>query len=66
MTSNLLVQVVEISLEEDNCAQFFYQGNSSFFQEEGINGYTPSERGTSSLKEVICEQSVQFRDGLAT
>jgi hypothetical protein len=32
MTSNLLVQVVEISLEKENCAQFLYQRYSSFFK----------------------------------
>jgi hypothetical protein len=65
MTSDVLVQVVEISLEEDNCVKFLYQRDSRFFQEEGIDGYTPSKRGISSLKGNIFEQSVQFRNGLA-
>jgi hypothetical protein len=65
MTSNVLVQVVEMTLENDNCAQFLYQCYSSFFQEEGIDGYMPSKRRISSSKWDICEQSIQFRNGLA-
>jgi hypothetical protein len=32
MTSKILVQVVEIVLEKDNCLQFLYQRYSSFFK----------------------------------
>jgi hypothetical protein len=55
MTSNVLVQIVEIPLVEDNCAQFLYQSYSSFIQEQGIDGYTPSERRISSLQWDVCE-----------
>jgi hypothetical protein len=41
MTSNVLVQIVKIALEKENCAQFLYQLYSSFLQEQGIDGYTP-------------------------
>jgi hypothetical protein len=64
MTSNVLVQIFEITLEKEDCAQFLYQCYSIFFQEEGIDGYTPSERRISSLKWDISEQSIQFHNGL--
>jgi hypothetical protein len=55
MMSNVLVQVVEITLEKGNCAQFLYKRYSSFLQDRGINGYTPSERRISSLQWDVCE-----------
>jgi hypothetical protein len=36
-----------------------------FFQEKGINAYTPPERVISSIEGNICEQGIQFRYGLA-
>jgi hypothetical protein len=65
MMSNVIVQVVEIALEKENCAQFLYQCYSIFFQEEGIDGYTPYERRISSLKWDVWEQSIQLPNGLA-
>jgi hypothetical protein len=64
VTSNVLVQIVDISLEKDNRTHFLYQRYARFFQKESINGYTPSERRISSLKLDIFEQSIQLRYGL--